>query len=262
MKDEELEYYLKKIDRFNEELNPRLGKLYHNNIWELSLQNEINEWTDKIKQKHPDLNDVENFPSCNIQNNSDSGRLPITEYMLKVLKDIKEHLELSKTLEKYQDSPTKNLKFSVNPKETDVFVVHGHDDALRNEVELFLKTGELNPIILKDKPNASRHILEKFIEESNHSKFAIILFTPDDIGYLESKPEEEHRPRQNVIFELGYFIHKLGKEKVCVLKKGDVKELSDFKGILYTPYDDNGSWKNKIANEMKTQGIPINKDKI
>ena len=59
------------------------------------------------------------------------------------------------------------------------------------------------------------------------------------------------RARQNVIFELGYFISKIGRENVVVLHKGNVEILSDFKGVIYIPYDDKGAWKMELAKEMK-----------
>jgi hypothetical protein len=47
-----------------------------------------------------------------------------------------------------------------------VFVVHGRDDAAKNEVALFLRTIGLEHIILHLRPNGGRHLLTKFREES------------------------------------------------------------------------------------------------
>jgi predicted nucleotide-binding protein len=51
----------------------------------------------------------------------------------------------------------------------------------------------------------------------------VVLLTPDDVGALnDGKQEIKPRARQNVIFELGFFIGKLGRQNVCALfkKKG------------------------------------------
>jgi Predicted nucleotide-binding protein containing TIR-like domain len=72
----------------------------------------------------------------------------------------------------------------IMPKSRKVFVVHGRDDATKNEVALFLRDIGLEPIILHMRPNGGRHILTKFREESEGAGFAVILMTPDDEGGL------------------------------------------------------------------------------
>ena len=59
------------------------------------------------------------------------------------------------------------------------------------------------------------------------------------------------RARQNVVFEFGYFIGRLGRERVCALAKGDIERLSDSDGILHVPLDDNDGWKMRLLRELK-----------
>ena len=106
-----------------------------------------------------------------------------------------------------------------------VFLVHGRDTAAQQSVARFLEHLELEPVILAECPNGGRTIIEKFEQESDVG-YAIALFTPDDIGGLRDGNEERLRARQNVIFELGYFVGHLGRSQVCVLNVPGV----DLKG--------------------------------
>ena len=72
-----------------------------------------------------------------------------------------------------------------------------------------------------------------------------ILLTPDEIAYLEcedSLPDHERkkekRARPNVIFEFGYFVGKLGRNRVCCLYTGNVTLPSDLSGFVYKKYND------------------------
>ena len=119
-----------------------------------------------------------------------------------------------------------------------VFVIHGHDGAARETVVRFLEKLNLEPEILHEQPNEGRTIIEKF-EDYADVKFAVVLLTPDDVGAVgEQNPELRPRARQNVVFEFGYFIGKLGREGVCALAKGDIEKPSDSDGVRYVPLDD------------------------
>ena len=48
------------------------------------------------------------------------------------------------------------------------------------------------------------------------------------------------------MFDVGYFIGKLGRGKVAVLNRGDVEKPSDVSGVLYIPYPD-GNWQISLA---------------
>jgi predicted nucleotide-binding protein len=133
-----------------------------------------------------------------------------------------------------------------------VFIIHGHDDALKNEVKLLLINAGVNHIVLHEQPDKGRTIIDKLLEESISSNYAIALFSPDDITDTGEK-----RARQNVILEVGYFMGKLGKERVRLLIKGKIEIPSDFQGVLYEPYDLNGAWKTKILKELMAVGIYV-----
>lgn len=140
-----------------------------------------------------------------------------------------------------------------------IFIVHGHNNEMKESVARFIEKLGLDPIILHEKPNKGMTIIEKIESFSAHS--AIILLSPDDIGNAKDKSENLlGRARQNVILELGYFMGKLGRNKVCAILKDEVEKPSDFDGILYIPY--NHSWKVDLAKELRCMGFSIDMNKV
>lgn len=139
-----------------------------------------------------------------------------------------------------------------------VFIVHGHDDATKEKVARFIEKLGLEVIILHEQVSKGMTIIEKFEEYAKNASFAIALFTPDDISYpLGEEEKRKPRARQNVILEMGYFVGLLGREKVCVLYKGDVELPSDILGVVYTEINDTDSWKLSLAKELKIAGYPV-----
>jgi predicted nucleotide-binding protein len=126
-----------------------------------------------------------------------------------------------------------------------VFIVHGHAEGPREAVARFLEQLGLEPIILHERANKGRTIIEKF-EAHADVGFAIVLLTPDDVGGLRGG-KQHRRARQNVILELGYFIGRLGRSQVCALKIGNLELPSDILGIAWTSVDPAGAWKPAIG---------------
>jgi hypothetical protein len=97
-----------------------------------------------------------------------------------------------------------------------VFVVHGHDDGAKEAVARYLERLGLEAIILHEKPNEGRTVIEK-VEAFSDVGFAVVLLTPDDLGAAkEDATSLKARARQNVVLELGYFLGKLKRSRVCV----------------------------------------------
>lgn len=147
-----------------------------------------------------------------------------------------------------------------------VFLVHGHQGELKEQVARFVRKIGLEPVILHEQATGgSTTIIEK-IEEYSGVAYALVLLTPDDVGAEISVldgPEDEiadklnSRARQNVVLELGYFIAKLGRDRVTALHEGDIELPSDYSGVIYTPTDENKNWKLKIGRELKEAGLEI-----
>ena len=139
-----------------------------------------------------------------------------------------------------------------------IFLVHGHDGEAKETVARFLEKLELEPIILHEQPNQGRTLIEKFETSSRGVAFAVVLLTPDDLGgAAHASPDLRPRARQNVILELGYFMGRLGRTRVCALYKGGVELPSDFQGVVYIEFDSAGAWKTKLAQEFIEAKLPI-----
>ena len=136
-----------------------------------------------------------------------------------------------------------------------VFVVHGHDDGPREAVARFLERLEFEPIILHEQASGGRTIIEKVVHYGDVS-FAVVLLTPDDEG-CEKGRIPAPRARQNVVLELGYFIGRLGRDRVCALTYGGIEIPSDFGGVVYVPFDSNGGWREALGRELKSAGFEI-----
>ena len=151
--------------------------------------------------------------------------------------------------------PAKPSRGGARPK---VFLVHGRDDGLKNEVALWLHRIGMDEVILHEQPNQGRTIIAKFRDVATTAAFAVVLATPDDVGGLTTAGEMRSRPRQNVVLELGFFIGALGPERVAALVSGDDIEMpSDYDGVLYTRYDKAGGWKLALLKEFQAAGIPF-----
>lgn len=142
-----------------------------------------------------------------------------------------------------RETPREFVKFNFalkkKKKKLKIFIVHGHDEilllGLKNFVQNSLHFPE--PIVLREKPNSGRTIIEKFEEEANDTDLVFVLLTPDDVGYKAGTDDEKRRSRQNVIFEMGYFLGKLGRrennKRIILLYIGENELPSDISGIGY-----------------------------
>jgi predicted nucleotide-binding protein len=160
-------------------------------------------------------------------------------------------------LERNREKPSPPSTLVTETVSNKVFIVHGHDEAAKNEIALFLSSIGLEPIILHLRPNGGRGLLTKFREESEGASFAVVLMTPDDEGGAVGTAARRTRARQNVVFELGFFIGQLGPAKVAALVKDDVENPSDFDGIAYTKFDSGGRWKTELARELHHANVPF-----
>ena len=146
-----------------------------------------------------------------------------------------------------------------------VFVVHGHDSALKTDVERFLREIGLEPVVLHRQPDEGATIIEKF-EKHSDVGYAFILLTPDEIAYTidqkdleDQERNKENRARPNVIFEFGYFVGRLGRSRVCCLHKGEVVIPSDLDGLIYKRVEESiDSQAFSIIRELKAAGYKIN----
>lgn len=149
------------------------------------------------------------------------------------------------------------LKLPISNK---IFIVHGHDDGARETVARFLERMGFEAIILHEQANQGRTVIEK-VEAHGDVSFAVVLLTPDDEGSVKGGVLEP-RARQNVLLELGYFIGRLGRDKVCALKRGRLEIPSDFAGVVWELMDDAGGWKQSLGRELQAAGHNFDWNKL
>lgn len=161
------------------------------------------------------------------------------------LKDMENELEVNK--------PNNQFK-NLNSK---IFIVHGHDKGLQQEVARVIERQDLQPIILNEQTNQGRTIIEK-IEHYSDVQAAVCLFTSDDEGKSNEEEEYNNRARQNVVFETGYFLGKLGRNRLVIIADNHLELPSDMQGVVYT----NINWQLELLKELKSMGYAIDFNKI
>jgi predicted nucleotide-binding protein len=148
---------------------------------------------------------------------------------------------------------------SLTPATNDVFVIHGRDETNQLRLSKLIREDfRLMPIVLLDKPGRSAPTIDKFEHHAQTCSYAIALFTADD--RVTTKTGEEYwQPRPNVIFETGWFVGRLGKERVLILLQEGVKNYSDFDGVNRIQFRDDVEDKFRaIQAELKASGLISN----
>jgi hypothetical protein len=184
----------------------------------------------------------------------------IAELHNDVQRKIRRLVSLREQLPLYEDHPVTPARPEEPTAEvgTTVFVVHGHSEAFKQQVARFLTAvTALEPVILHEQANSGRTIIEKFEDHAGTAAFAVVLLTGDDDGGVRGSGERRPRARQNVVFELGFFIAALGRSKVAVLYEEGVELPSDMSGVLYTALDAGGAWKLALAKELRAADLSV-----
>lgn len=149
-----------------------------------------------------------------------------------------------------------------------VFVVYGHDEQAKVQLEAMLRRWDLEPLILDQLPSEGQTLIEKLEKYASEDDvaFAVILATPDDEGHPRGKVDEKRfRARQNVVLELGLLLGKFGRARVAILLKNQetMERPSDIQGLIYLPFTDNvEDVKLVLAKEMTKQGLKIDLSKV
>ncbi|GAF58872.1 hypothetical protein JCM18902_1691 [Psychrobacter sp. JCM 18902] len=175
---------------------------------------------------------------------------------LNVMKDTIEEVKLLDSIDNgaMKEKPEKDC--------STVFIVHGHDDASKYEVARFVETIGFRSTILHEQASSGSTIIEK-IEQHTDVGFAIVLYTQCDVGAAKSDQDNlQPRARQNVVFEHGFLIGKIGRKNVVALVKGNVEKPNDISGVVYISLDESQGWKLSLVREMRASGYDIDMNKV
>ena len=124
-----------------------------------------------------------------------------------------------------------------------VFVVHGHDNPAREQLELVLHRLGLEPFVLANTGGGGLTLIQALEKEigpqPGQCRFGIVLLTPDDMGYsaVDGVGKAAPRARQNVVLEMGMLLAAIGRPNVAILQKGVLEIPSDINGIIYIPFN-------------------------
>lgn len=205
--------------------------------------------------------DLQAFEALKRKNPEEESK-PLSSPILNVLKNIENRIEsLEHKLSRTAQSSENKLEFSRR-----IFIVHGHDGELKNELARFLERLDFEPVILHDQPDKGQTIFAKLSGELADIGFAFIILTPDDVGNVAPNSGTLNpRARQNVIFEHGLFAGYLSPNRVCAIRRGNVETPSDLHGVLYKTIASDGSLRSiaiEIANELRAAGYILDANKL
>ena len=142
-----------------------------------------------------------------------------------------------------------------------VFIAHGRDLSRTDSASLLLRECGLDPVVLYKQPDGGKTVIEKF-EDFADASFAIVLLTADDVGCLKEAAGAgglQPRARQNAIFELGFFVGRLGRENVCVVADPNLEIPSDYRGVVIIEFDPADQWKHKLTQHLQQAGFELHR---
>ena len=146
-----------------------------------------------------------------------------------------------------------------------IFVVCGTDDEMKHAITNTLTKLWLVPVVMCEEPSQGRKIVERFADYKDVG-FAVVLLSPDDFAYAkeDSPTKRRLRPRQDVVFELGFLIGKLGNDHTIVFYRecANFEIPTDFEGLKLTAFDDRDSWKLALIRELNNCGYTVEASRI
>ncbi len=159
--------------------------------------------------------------------------------------------------------PASNNRMNDKVRSNKVFLVHGSDNEMKFDVSKVLETLDLDPIVLHENLDMMKNLIEK-IDDYSHVSFAVVLLSSDDLAYSKEKTPDDgkYRANQNVIFELGYFLGRLGNQNVSVIyqKKNDFEIPNDYAGVRWIEYK--MGWYYELVKDLKACNFEVDINKL
>ncbi|HEX8548582.1 MAG TPA: TIR domain-containing protein [Cytophagaceae bacterium] len=154
-----------------------------------------------------------------------------------------------------------DLIFQIRTENQQIFIVHGSDSHMSDKVESFLARLKLDFNIIDRNASAYRN-LKQFVDIAKECDYAIVLFSPDDLGGKAGSVQQRYRVSQEVLLQMGYFLSHVGRKHLLLLYSGD-KEIEspfDFEDIKFGAFDEEGKWKTFVIEALHKAGIYIDKE--
>jgi len=126
-----------------------------------------------------------------------------------------------------------------------LFLVYANDIGMKGEVSSFLSKMGVSTVVLKDSADSGSSLIDE-LEKHDDVHYAIVMLNPDASGISE-----------NIVYELGLVVGRLGKNRVCGLVKEYISILANYSGISYVPVDPAGAWKFLLIKQLKEAGFNI-----
>jgi predicted nucleotide-binding protein len=181
-----------------------------------------------------------------------NGKAQSLALLRQVVRSLTEELDESTPISTTVSAPKTSIDASPMLSR-EIFIVHGRDDAAKNEVARLIERAGLEATILHEQANGGRTIIEKFEKHGGAAGFAVVIMTPDDVGGL-NETSLQPRARQNVVGEMFWFAGRIGRDRVCALKKGLIEVPTDFAGVGYVDMDASGAWRKDLLRELEHAG--------
>ncbi len=143
-------------------------------------------------------------------------------------------------------------------KEGLVCVTYGRHLVMNKQVVSVIKDLGIKPLVMQDKKYLEKPLSE-FVAANPDIQFVVAILSADDWVYpKEGKPKEAVlRADQLVVFHLGYWIGKLGRERVFALyyDQRSFQPPTKFMDLIYTPLDKGGLWQKELIRRLKQFGL-------
>jgi predicted nucleotide-binding protein len=147
-----------------------------------------------------------------------------------------------------------------------IFVVHGRDTKLTDDMYAFLRAIGINPMewndaIMAAKGGANPIVGDVIDEAMKKVQGVMVLLSPDEQARLKPKFASDRdkkrnlhkldgQPRPNVIFEAGLAVG-AHSDKTILVQVGDIREISDIAGKHLVHLTDSAASRKALAQRLR-----------
>ncbi|GEM_PF-6472732 len=145
-----------------------------------------------------------------------------------------------------------------------VLLVPGSDQLINNEVAAFLRSLAVE-VTMYSQSEEQAPLIDR-LNRYAYSDFIVVIFSPDFYFYPRTQSHENASimAPQEMVFQLGYLVAKLGRQKIVVLcqEHDRLRRPTDYFDLYYVSLNPMGSWKTDIVNRMKSSGVPVPENQL